>query len=85
MSKKKIIDLSIASQCKIILHELRDKQRSLTVKLMFEELGIASPPRRICDLIQKGYKIGKTWVYESNCIGIERRVRLYSFLSDRGE
>lgn len=77
MQKATFFDSSTQSQCSYILRELRDNQRALTVRIMYEELGIASPPRRICDLIQNGHEIGKAWTHEESPTGVNRQVRLY--------
>lgn len=84
MRKAKAFDGSTQSQCNYILRELRDNQRALTVQIMYQELGIASPSRRVCDLIQRGYGISKAWTREESPIGVERLVRLYYWPNKQG-
>ena len=60
------------------------KKRPITVLMATMKLGIGSPARRICDLIDKGHLIDRdTWIEVENRYGDMVSVKLYSYLGTK--
>lgn len=67
--------MSFKKQLPILLKRL--KRGPLTVREAYEELGIGSPSRRICDLKQLGYKIRKQYYRVENQFGDQVKIVKY--------
>ena len=60
------------------------KKKPITNLMATMELGIGSPTRRICDLIEKGHIIDRnTKIKVKNRYGVMVPVKLYSYLGTK--